>query len=141
MKLIHVDKKNHGLTRSMFMPPTMGIAAFLCAALLFITQVWAADEAFILDEITVVGQKIDDYIEKNPNQVETMGTKEMAERNFLDPYEILSSIPGVDVARGSSGIGAQISIRGGGGSGGVLVLVDGRPMNSGQFKGVDLARS
>ena len=94
--------------------------------------------AVTLEEVTVVSQKIDDYIQKNPNQVVSMGALEMTQRNFIDPYEVLGSMPGVDVRRGSSGMGARISIRGGGGSGSVLVLVDGRPMNTGQFNGVDL---
>ena len=91
-----------------------------------------------LDQITVVSKKIDDYIQKNPNQVVSMDDKEITRRNFLEVYEVLGSMSGVDVRRGSSGMGARISIRGGGGSGSVLVLLDGRPMNSGQFSGVDL---
>lgn len=91
-----------------------------------------------LEQITVVSAKIDDYVQKNPNQVVSMDEKELTERNFLEVYEALGSMAGVDVKRGSSGLGARISIRGGGGSGSVLVLIDGRPMNSGQFGGVDL---
>ena len=91
-----------------------------------------------LDQVVVVSRKIDDYIRKNPNQVVSMDAGEIAQRNFLEVYEVLGSMPGVDVRRGTSGMGARISIRGGGGSGSVLVLVDGRPMNSGQFSGVDL---
>ncbi len=94
--------------------------------------------AVTLEQVTVVSRKIDDYIQKNPNQVVSMDAKEMAQRNFLEAYDVLGSMPGVDVRRGSSGMGARISIRGGGGSGSVLVLVDGRPMNTGQFSGVDL---
>ena len=95
------------------------------------------ESAVTLEQITVVSKKIDAYIQKNPNQVVSMDEVEITRRNFLGAYEVLGSLPGVDV-RKSSGMGARISIRGGGGSGSVLVLLDGRPMNSGQFSGVDL---
>ncbi|MBU2455658.1 MAG: TonB-dependent receptor, partial [Proteobacteria bacterium] len=42
------------------------------------------------------------------------------------------------VKPGSSGMGTRISIRGGGGSGAVLVLIDGRPVSAMQYGGVDL---
>ena len=87
-----------------------------------------------LDQITVVSKKIDDYIMKNPGQVVSMDENEIILRNFIEVYEALGSMAGVDVRRGSSGMGARISIRGGGGSGSVLILMDGRPMNSGAIR-------
>ena len=47
-------------------------------------------------------------------------------------------MPGVEVRRRSGGMGTSILIRGGGGSGPVSVLVDGRAINSSQYGGVDL---
>ena len=86
----------------------------------------------------VTGEKIDDYTLKNPNQVVTISENELVERNFLQVYEALGTMGGVDVKPSTSGLGARISIRGGGGSGSVLILLDGRPMNTGQYGGVDL---
>ena len=65
--------------------------------------------------------------------------KEIASRNFLNVNEALDSMSGVDVTPSGSGLGARISIRGGGGSGSVLVLVDGRPASTMQYGGVELS--
>lgn len=78
MRSIHMDNKKRGLPRPLSIPSTFGITAFLFATLLFLTQVWATEKAFVMEEITVVGQKIDDFIKKNPNQVETMDKSRMA---------------------------------------------------------------
>ena len=96
------------------------------------------DQAEVLDSVVVVSQKIDDYIKKSPNLAISMEENEITERNFLQVYEVLGSMAGVDVKPGSTGLGARISIRGGGGSGSVLVLIDGRPMTIGQYGGIDL---
>lgn len=85
------------------------------------TTATAMESTVTLDQITVVSKKNDDYIQKNPNQVVSMDETEITQRNFLEVYEALGSMSGVDVRRGSSGMGARISIRGGGGSGSVLV--------------------
>jgi iron complex outermembrane receptor protein len=166
MKSIHTRHKDHCRpgTQSLSGAGYIAIAAVLCTLLLVLgpvttrvghaqtdapapqkiapahndTGATVTGNTVTLDEVTVVSRKIDDYIQKNPNQVVSMDAEEMTRRNFLEAYEVLGSMPGVDVRRGSSGMGARISIRGGGGSGSVLVLVDGRPMNSGQFSGVDL---
>jgi len=95
-------------------------------------------QAFELAPVMVVGEKIEDYIQKNPSQVVSMGAREIEERNFLQVNEALGSMAGVDVTPGSNGLSSRISIRGGGGSGSVLILVDGRPMGTQQYGGVDL---
>lgn len=64
--------------------------------------------------------------------------KEILERNFLSVEETLNSMAGVEV-RPSAGIGSRISIRGSGKAGGVLVLLNGRPLNSSQYGSVDLS--
>lgn len=89
-------------------------------------------------EAIVVTAKMDDYIQKNPSQVVSMGAREIQERNFLQVTEALGTMAGVDVKSGSSGLGTRISIRGGGGSGSVLILVDGRPLSTQQYGGTDL---
>ncbi|SDU32175.1 TonB-dependent receptor plug domain-containing protein [Desulfobacula phenolica] len=91
-----------------------------------------------LQQVVVIGEKIDDYIKKNPAQIVSMDAREIEQRNFLQVNEVLGSMAGVDVKPGTSGMGTRISIRGGGGSGSVLVLVDGRPVSTMQYGGVDL---
>ena len=92
-----------------------------------------------LGEMVVISDKIDDFIEKNPTQVESMGAAEIEARNFLQVQEVLGAMPGVDVKPSPGGLGTRISIRGGGGSGAVLVLIDGRPAAATQYGGVDLS--
>ena len=92
-----------------------------------------------LEELTVIADKIDSFAEQNPSQVIRMDAKEIETRNFLQVHEVLGSMPGVDVKQNSGGMGTRISIRGGGGSGSVLVLIDGRPASTLQYGGVDLS--
>ena len=101
----------------------------------------AASDAFKsvhLDEIVVPGDKIQSFIQQNPHQVVGLDSGEIKKRHFIDAYEALSTLPGVDIKTSTSG-GARISIRGSGGSGQVLILIDGRPMNTTQYGGVDLS--
>lgn len=95
-------------------------------------------ESIAMEAIVVTAERIDDYVERNPNQVVVLDQKEIRQRNLLSVEEALSVMPGVDVKR-SSGVGARISIRGSGKSGSVLVLVNGRPLNSSQYGGVELS--
>ncbi len=97
-----------------------------------------ADAPAVLDEVTVTADKIDEYIQNHPQQVTVIDRQEILERNFLSMEEALNSMPGVEV-RSSAGIGSRISIRGSGKSGGVLVLLNGRPLNSSQYGGADLS--
>ena len=92
-----------------------------------------------LGEVVVVSERIDAFIEKNPGQVVSMGAAEIERRNFLQVQEVLGAMPGVDVKPSSGGLGTRISIRGGGGSGAVLILIDGRPAPATQYGGVDLS--
>ena len=91
-----------------------------------------------LDDIVVSGDKIQSFIQQNPHQVVGLDAKEIEKRHFLNAYEALSTLSGVDI-KPSTGGGARISIRGSGGSGQVLILIDGRPMNTTQYGGVDLS--
>jgi vitamin B12 transporter len=92
-----------------------------------------------LGEIVVVAEKLSEYVKNHPQRVSTLDQKEIEERNFLDLNEAVGSMPGVDVSQSAGGLGSRISIRGSGGSGSVLVLVNGRPVNSGQYGGIDLS--
>ncbi len=92
---------------------------------------------FELETIVVTG-KVDDYTQKNPAQVVSMEAREIEKRNFLQVTEAISTMAGVDVKYGSNGQSTRISIRGGGGSGSVLILVNGRPLSTQQYGGTDL---
>jgi vitamin B12 transporter len=110
-------------------------------SLFSIAQQSAAQEqapTITLDSITVTAQNMDDYIRNHPEQVTITDRDEITRRNFLNVEETLNSMPGVEV-RPSAGIGSRISIRGSGKSGGVLVLLNGRPLNSSQYGGADLS--
>lgn len=91
-----------------------------------------------LESITVTAERISEYVKNHPQEVTILEQKEIRERNILGVEEALGMMPGVDVRR-SSGIGARISIRGSGKSGGVLVLLNGRPLNTSQYGNVDLS--
>ena len=97
-----------------------------------------SSEAMVLDSVVVTAERIDSYIEKNPQNVVVLGSDEIEQRNLLSVEEALSTMAGVDVKK-SSGIGSRISIRGSGKSSGVLVLLNGRPLNSSQYGGADLS--
>jgi vitamin B12 transporter len=95
-------------------------------------------ESVVLETIVVTAERIDAYAQAHPQQVEVLGREEIDARNLMDVGEALNTMPGVDV-KSSSGVGARISIRGSGKSGGVLVLLDGRPLNSSQYGNADLS--
>ncbi|GBC62543.1 TonB-dependent receptor [Desulfonema ishimotonii] len=96
------------------------------------------DTPVVMERVTVTAEKIEEYIQNHPQQVTAVERQEILERNFLSVEETLNSMPGVEV-RPSAGIGSRISIRGSGKSGGVLVLLNGRPLNSSQYGGADLS--
>jgi len=93
--------------------------------------------AFSLGEVVVTAEKISEYIRNNPVDVKVVERKEIVERNLSNVEEILKTMPGVEVYS-APGVGSRISIRGSGKSGGVLVLLNGRPLNSNQFGSQDL---
>jgi iron complex outermembrane receptor protein len=96
-----------------------------------------AEKPVVMDAVTVTAERMEEYIKNHPQQVISMGREEILKRNLLSVEEALNTMPGVDVRR-SAGIGSRISIRGSGKSGGVLVLFNGRPLNTSQYGGVDL---
>lgn len=117
-----------------------------CATFVFPHTVQAAheqaashgSETTTLETVVVTADRLSEFAEQNPAMVEVLGRKEMSRRNLLSVEEALGTMAGVEVKQ-SMGVGSRISIRGSGKSGGVLVLLNGRPLNSNQFGSVDLA--
>nr|WP_321467233.1 TonB-dependent receptor [uncultured Desulfobulbus sp.] len=116
-----------------------------CAPLLVQAQMAQAhdsgghgSEPTTMETMVVTADRLSEYAEKNPAMVEVMGRKEIDNRNMLSVEEALNGMAGVEV-KGAMGVGSRISIRGSGKSGGVLVLLNGRPLNSNQYGSVDLA--
>ena len=97
-----------------------------------------SDGQMLMDSMVVTAERIDAYVEKNPQQVVVLGLEEIEKRNLLSVEEALGTMAGVDVKK-SAGLGSRISIRGSGKAGGVLVLLNGRPLNSSQYGGADLS--
>jgi vitamin B12 transporter len=93
--------------------------------------------AFTLGEVVVTAEKIQEYIKNHPLEVNVVESKEIVSRNLPNVEEILRTMPGVEVYS-TSGIGSRISIRGSGRSSGVLILLNGRPLNSNQHGSQDL---
>jgi iron complex outermembrane receptor protein len=90
-----------------------------------------------METITVTASKIDIYVKNHPQQVTVMTRDQIKQGSYTDLNQVLNAMPGVEVKK-SSGIGSRISIRGSGGSGKILILINGRPANSTQYGGVDL---
>ena len=87
--------------------------------------------AFTLNEVIVTSEKIQEYIKNHPQDVKVVEREEIIKQNLPNVEEILKTMPGVEVYP-TAGIGSRISIRGSGKSGGVLVLLNGRPLNTNQ---------
>jgi iron complex outermembrane receptor protein len=95
------------------------------------------DKTFTMETVEVTAEKLSEYVKNHPQNVETVERKEIIRRSLLSVEEVLKTMPGVEIYP-SSGVGSRISIRGSGKSGGVLVLLNGRPLNTNQYGGVDL---
>lgn len=91
-----------------------------------------------MEEIVVTADEITDFIKNHPQDVAVVNRKEIVQRGLLNTEEILKIMPGVEVSQ-SAGSGSRISIRGSGKSGGVLILLNGRPLNVNQYGAVDLS--
>jgi iron complex outermembrane receptor protein len=90
-----------------------------------------------MDTVVVTASKIDAYVQNHPQQVTVMTRDQIKQGGYTDLNQVLNAMPGVEVKK-SSGVGSRISIRGSGGSGKILILINGRPANSTQYGGVDL---
>ncbi len=96
------------------------------------------EQPYTMDEVLVTSEKLREYIQNHPLDVATVERREIVERNLGSVEEILKTMPGVEVYSGAGG-GSRISIRGSGRSGGVLILLNGRPLNSNQYGSQDLS--
>lgn len=96
-----------------------------------------SDKTFSMEAIEVTAERLSEYIKNHPQNIETVERKEIIRRSLLNVEDVLKTMPGVEV-NPSSGVGSRISVRGSGKSGGVLVLLNGRPLNTNQYGGVDL---
>ncbi len=97
-----------------------------------------SNEGVVLSEVVITAEKIEEYVKNHPQDIKVVQRQEIVERNLSSMEEILKIMPGVEVYS-SSGIGSRISIRGSGRSSGVLVLLNGRPLNSNQYGSQDLS--
>ncbi len=121
------------------------VVMFCCLSLFAVNSTFAehgtnedTGDIYRLNDVVVSAERLSEYVKNHPQNIVTLDRKEIRERNFLGVSEALGTMPGVDVAQGVGSTGARISIRGSGGFGSVLVLVDGRPINSAQYGGVNL---
>jgi len=94
-------------------------------------------EGAALQEVVVTAEKIEEYVKNHSQDVTIVERKEIVDRNLGSVEEVLKTMPGVEVYS-TPGIGARISIRGSGRAAGVLVLHNGRPLNSNQYGSQDL---
>ncbi len=112
------------------------IQALLILLLLAVTALGETrkgdDAAVAMDEIVVTAERLQEYIKNHPRDVQSVEREEFAQRNLSTVEDILKTMPGVEVYT-TAGVGSRISIRGSGKSGGVLVLLNGRPLNSNQL--------
>jgi iron complex outermembrane receptor protein len=109
----------------------------LLTGTVFAESAKAAPSEYTLDEVVVTSEKIQDYIKNHPLDVNVVERKEIVGRNLPNVEEILKTMQGVEVYS-TSGVGSRISIRGSGRSSGVLILLNGRPLNSNQYGSQDL---
>lgn len=93
--------------------------------------------SFTLNEVVVTSEKIEEYIKNHPQNVTVVEREEILKQNLFNVEEVLKTMPGVEVYS-TAGIGSRISIRGSGKSGGVLVLLNGRPLNTNQHGNPDM---
>ena len=68
--------------------------------------------AVTMEQMVVLGDKMDEFIRKNPSQVVSMDAREIEDRNFLQVQEVLGAMPGVDVRPSAGGLGTRIAIPG-----------------------------
>ncbi len=123
------------------MTPNVKAISLVCLGLLAAPDVLRAGGAqavHTLEPVEVTGERLEEYVRNHPQNVVSVGRAEIEERGFLSTAEALGSLPGVDVSQRGPGLGTRIRIRGVRDTAGVLVLVNGRPLNATQYGGVNL---
>lgn len=115
------------------------ILSVLCLTHIFVKLAFSEEntQPFDLKEVVVSSERILEYIKNHPQNLSIIERKEIEERNLSSAEDILKVVPGVEVYS-SAGIGSRISVRGSGKSGGVLILLNGRPLNTNQYGNFDL---
>jgi vitamin B12 transporter len=137
------------MSSCLFVKSTFGLLTTVLPALLLASTALAqehggqgshgAGQPEAVDELVVTAEKIDEYIGQHPGQVVVLGVAEIEEHNILSVEEALNNMAGVDVQK-SFGTGSRISIRGSSKGGStILILLNGRPLNSNQYGGVELS--
>lgn len=96
------------------------------------------EETVTLKEVVVTAAKLQGYLEEHPQQVEVMTGARIQENGYSDLNQVLNALPGVEVKPSGTGLGSRISIRGSGGGGKILILINGRPMSGSQYGVVNL---
>jgi iron complex outermembrane receptor protein len=89
--------------------------------------------------VVVSSERLDEYISSHPQLVTVLERQAIEAGNFLDLGEAINSMPGVEVRQAEGSMQTRISIQGSSGTGNILVLVNGRPLNTSQYGGVELA--
>jgi vitamin B12 transporter len=121
--------------------------ALLAFLLLAARPVGAEEYEEPADQVVVItAERAEEERDDTAASVTVVGEEEIEQRSPADVGELLDEVPGVDVqAMSPSGYGTNVSIRGssdfkpGGFGNRVLVLLDGRPVNSPDTHGVDWA--
>lgn len=121
----------------MLLMPQLMLLIPLLSATAFCESAKVDAEVFVLDTVVVTSEKIEEYIRNHPQSVKVVERKEIVARNLSSVEEVLKTMSGVEVYS-TPGIGSRISIRGSGRSSGLLVLLNGRALNSNQYGSQDL---
>lgn len=108
---------------------------------------WAGEESDEADEVVVItAERAEEERDDTAASISVVGEESIEQRSPTDVGALLEGVPGVDVQTMSpSGYGTNVSIRGssdfkpGGFGNRVLVLLDGRPVNSPDTHSVDWA--
>lgn len=130
-----MKERNDMNYRTMLLQTLM--ALFLLIGNAFAESAKVTPTEYTLGEVVVTSEKLDDYIKNHPQDVNVVERAEIVKRNHSNVEDVLKTMPGVEVYP-TTGMGSRISIRGSGKSSGVLILLNGRPLNSNQAGSMDL---
>jgi len=113
---------------------------FVAGVLLMnLTFSWAEAPLVQMEEVVVTGTRTKEEVKNVPNAVIVLGAQEMAASSAKNVGELLRETSSVDVTGyGSLGSAQSVSIRGSSASQ-VLVMIDGRPINSITYGSADLS--
>lgn len=124
------------MNHTIVLTQTMALVALFAGSVMAETKP-VAPSSYSMGEVVVTADRLDEYIKNYPQDVSSVSRPEIIKRNHSNLEEVLKTMPGVEVYP-TSGMGSRISIRGSGKSSGVLILLNGRPLNSNQSGSMDL---